>query len=289
MIAILDSLRPKQWLKNLILFAGLIFSKNFFHLPSLMKVVMAFIIFCGLSGAVYLINDLRDLAQDKAHPIKSKRPLPSGRLKISTAWITICCLIFFGLSSAFILDGLFGWMGLGYVVLMISYTLFIKHVVILDVLVIAFGFIIRAVAGALVIGVIISSWLLVCTVFLSLFLGLSKRRHELVLLGNEAENHRRILEEYSPYLLDQMVSITTASTVIAYTLYTTAPETVEKFGTRNLILTLPFVLYGIFRYLYLVHQKKLGGSPEMILFKDKPMIINIFLYILTIGLIIYLK
>jgi len=288
-VALIESLRPKQWLKNLVLFAGLVFSKNLFHFSLLIKVVFAFVIFCGLSGGVYLINDLYDLEQDKAHPLKSRRPIPSGRLPVRLAWITVFFLLSVGIASAFTINVLFGWLGIGYVLIMIAYTLFIKHVVILDVFVIAFGFIIRAMAGVIIIEAAISSWLLVCTVFLSLFLGLSKRRHELVLLGNEAENHRKILGDYSPYLLDQMVSITTASTVIAYTLYTISPETIEKFGTRNLIFTLPFVLYGIFRYLYLVHQKNLGGSPEQILLTDKSMIINIFLYIITVGLILYLK
>ncbi|MFH1941491.1 MAG: hypothetical protein ABIL68_05250 [bacterium] len=181
----------------------------------------------------------------------------------------------------------FGWIAAAYVVVMLSYTFFLKKVVILDVIVIASGFVLRAVAGAVVIDVSISSWLLVCTIFLALFLGLNKRRHELILLGEDATSHRHILKEYSPYLLDQMISVVTASTVMAYALYTTAAETVEKFGTRNLILTLPFVLYGIFRYLYLVHQKNMGGSPEQIFIKDGAMMLNIVLYLAVVGVILY--
>ena len=160
---------------------------------------------------------------------------------------------------------------------------------ILDVIIIAMGFVIRAAAGAMAIEVIISSWLLVCTTFLALFLGLSKRRHELVLLEEGAGSHRRILAEYSPALIDQMIAVVTASTVMAYALYTMSAETVAKFGTRNLIFTLPFVLYGIFRYLYLVHQKRLGGSPELILLKDVSMIVNVALWVIAAGLIIYLR
>lgn len=286
---LIESLRPKQWTKNLILFAGLVFSKSLFQVPLLLKATGGFALFCLLSGAEYLVNDLLDLEQDRAHPLKSKRPLASGRLPVSWAVGAVVVLMGVGLSSSFLLSREFGWIATTYVVLMLGYTLILKHVVILDVIIVAMGFVLRAVAGAAVIGVSISSWLLVCTTFLALFLGLGKRRHELVLLGENATNHRKILGEYSPYLLDQMVSVVTASTVMAYALYTTAAETVEKFGTRNLIFTLPFVLYGIFRYLYLVHKKSLGGSPEQILIKDRPMILNILLYLLTVAFILYGK
>ena len=171
--------------------------------------------------------------------------------------------------------------------MILAYSLFLKRVVILDVIIVALGFVLRAIAGAVVIRVSISSWLLVCAVFLALFLSLNKRRHELVFLGGDAKIHRKILDEYSSHLLDLMIVIVAACTVMAYALYTTASETVEKFGTRNLIFTLPFVLYGIFRYLYLVHQKNLGGSPELILLKDHPMQLNILLYSFVVGFILY--
>ncbi len=283
----IESLRPKQWTKNLILFAGLLFSKSFFQVPLLLRASVGFVLFCFLSGAEYLVNDLLDLEQDRAHPLKSKRALASGRLPVSWAVGAVIVLMGFGLFLSFLLSRPFGWIATVYVALMLGYTFIFKHVVILDVIVIALGFVLRAVAGAVVIEVSISSWLLVCTTFLALFLGLSKRRHELVLLGEEATNHRKILGEYSPYLLDQMVSVVTASTVMAYALYTTAADTVEKFGTRNLIFTLPFVLYGVFRYLYLVHQRSMGGSPEQVLIKDRAMILNLVLYIVTVGLILY--
>jgi 4-hydroxybenzoate polyprenyltransferase len=287
LLAFLESLRPRQWTKNLLLFAGLLFSQSIFEMDLFLKAVAGFMLFCVLSGSEYIINDLIDIDADREHPVKSKRPLASGRLPIPLALIGVFILIFGGLAAAFMLNVNFGWVALVYVILMLGYTLAFKRVVILDVIIIALGFVLRAVAGALVIDVTISSWLLVCTTFLALFLGLSKRRHELVLLGDDAANHRKILGEYSPYLLDQMIGVVTASTVMAYALYTTAAETVEKFGTRNLIFTLPFVLYGIFRYLYLVHQKQMGGSPEMILLKDRAMIINILLYIITAGYILY--
>lgn len=286
---LIESLRPKQWSKNLLLFAGLVFSKNLFQVSLLLKATMGFILFCLLSGAVYVLNDLLDLEQDKTHPLKSQRPLASGKLSVSWAVGVVVVLIGVGLSSSFLISSEFGWIAVAYIFLMLGYTFILKHIVILDIIVIAVGFVLRAVAGAAVIGVSISSWLLVCTTFLALFLGFSKRRHELILLGEDAKNHRRILSEYSPYLLDQMVSVVTASTVMAYALYTTATETVEKFGTRNLIFTLPFVLFGIFRYLYLIHQKNMGGSPELIIVRDKPMILNILLYLLTAGFIIYWK
>ena len=284
---LIESLRPKQWSKNLLLFAGLVFSKNLFQVSFLLKATVGFILFCLLSGAVYVLNDLLDLEQDKTHPVKSRRPLASGKLSVSLAVGVVVALMGVGLFSSFLISSEFGWIAVSYIFLMLGYAFILKHVVILDIIVIAIGFVLRAVAGAAVIGVSISSWLLVCTTFLALFLGFSKRRHELILLGEDAKNHRRILSEYSPYLLDQMVSVVTASTVMAYALYTTATETVEKFGTRNLIFTLPFVLFGIFRYLYLIHQKNMGGSPELIIVRDKPMILNILLYLLTAGFIIY--
>jgi 4-hydroxybenzoate polyprenyltransferase len=285
--SLIISLRPKQWSKNLLLFAGLVFSKNLFQVSFLLKATVGFILFCLLSGAVYVLNDLLDLEQDKTHPVKSRRPLASGKLSVSLAVGVVVALMGVGLFSSFLISSEFGWIAVSYIFLMLGYAFILKHVVILDIIVIAIGFVLRAVAGAAVIGVSISSWLLVCTTFLALFLGFSKRRHELILLGEDAKNHRRILSEYSPYLLDQMVSVVTASTVMAYALYTTATETVEKFGTRNLIFTLPFVLFGIFRYLYLIHQKNMGGSPELIIVRDKPMILNILLYLLTAGFIIY--
>lgn len=281
-------MRPKQWSKNLLLFAGIVFSQNFFHIHLLLKTLAAFLLFCFISGAIYLINDLADIEADKAHPLKSKRPLASGRLPVKAAVIVFAIIITITIPLSFILDLQFGLLVLAYFLLILAYSLVLKHVVILDVMIVTIGILLRAIAGAVVIHVMISSWLLICTTFLALFLTLSKRRHELVLLGNNSGNHRKSLIEYNPYLLDQMIAVVTASAVISYALYTTSQETVSKFGTRNLIFTLPFVIYGILRYLYLVHQKNMGGSPELIFIQDRSMIINIFLYSVVIILVLYI-
>jgi 4-hydroxybenzoate polyprenyltransferase len=285
---LLQSMRPKQWTKNLILFAALIFSQQFLHPLSLFKTIAAFFIFCIISGCVYIINDLFDLKQDKIHPIKCKRPLASGALTPSFAILSTVFLLLLSVVSAFLATNLmFIFILLLYFLLQIAYSTFLKHVVILDVFSIAAGFVLRAVAGAEVIAVPFSTWLLFCTILLSLFLALSKRRHELILLEDDAIHHRKILFEYSPYLLDQMISVVTASTVITYTLYTVADDTVSKFGTDRLKYTIPFVLYGIFRYLYLIHQKNEGGSPEKVMLNDLPLLTCIMLYGIAVGLILY--
>jgi len=219
-----------------------------------------------LSGSVYILNDLVDLKQDRVHPLKSKRPLASGLLKPSSAVIAfIILLILSTLVSFSYLNLLFIIVAGAYFLLQVAYSLKLKHIVIIDVFSIAAGFLLRVIAGAEAIEVTFSTWLFFCTILLALFLALSKRRHEILLLDDNAINHRRILFEYSANLLDQMISIVTTTTLIAYILYTVNPETVNKFGTDNLKYTVPFVLYGIFRYLYLMHQKNEGGSPEKVL------------------------
>ena len=280
-------MRPRQWTKNLLVFAALIFSQNLFNTPMLRDSTIAFVIFCFLSGSVYTLNDLLDIKQDRLHPKKSKRPLASGKLKPATAIMAGLLLIILSLVNAFWLNTNFGLIALSYFILQIAYSTILKHVVILDVLAVSIGFVLRAIAGAEVIDVPISSWLLVCTILLALFLSLGKRRHEILLLEENAVNHRKILYEYSPGLLDQMISVVTASTVVAYALYTMSTETITKFQTDNLKYTIPFVLYGIFRYLYLIHQKSGGGSPEKILLNDKPLLINIILYLTTVWLFTY--
>jgi 4-hydroxybenzoate polyprenyltransferase len=284
---IFKTMRPRQWTKNLLLFAALIFSRNLGNLPMLSDTTIAFIIFCLLSGSVYTLNDLLDLKQDRTHPKKSQRPLASGKLQPPIAIVSGVILVVLSLANAFWLNTNFGFIALAYFVLQIAYSTALKHVVILDVLAVSIGFVLRAIAGAEVINVPISSWLLVCTILLALFLSLGKRRHEIILLEDNAANHRKILFEYSPALLDQMISVVTASTVVAYALYTMSAETINKFQTDNLKYTIPFVLYGIFRYLYLIHQKSEGGSPEKILLNDKPLLINIILYLLTVWFFTY--
>jgi len=287
LVELFKSIRPQQWLKNLFIFAPLIFSENIFNRSMFLQSLLAFAVFCLLSGALYILNDLKDLEEDRIHPIKSKRPLAAGELKKRQAITAFVILSFISLLFASLVNEEFLWVCLVYYVLQIAYSFALKHVVILDVFIVASGFFLRVIAGAVAIQVQISPWLLICTTLLALFLALSKRRHEILLLDEEAINHRPILKEYSAYLLDQMISVVTASTVIAYCLYTISGETIEKFGTNKLILTVPFVLYGIFRYLYLIHQKAEGGTPETLILKDRPLLLDIILWIVSAALIIY--
>jgi 4-hydroxybenzoate polyprenyltransferase len=284
---LLKSLRPAQWTKNLLVFAGLIFGRKLFMPSAIAAAVMAFAIFCCLSGAVYLINDVLDRGNDRRHPLKAKRPIASGAVSVKAAVATAVALAAGGLAAAFGLNARFGMTAAAYTALLVLYSGSLKHVVILDVLTIAIGFVLRAVAGATAVDVQISHWLLVCTILLALFIALAKRRHELTLLAADASGHRPILGEYSPQLLDQMIGVVTASTLIAYVFYTISPETEQKFGTPLLGLTIPFPLYGIFRYLYLVHQRAGGGSPADLLLTDRPLLACVALWALMVALIIY--
>ena len=286
-IYIWESLRPKQWTKNFFIFAGIFFSMNIFNFHMVLKTTFAFLIFCLLSGSGYMLNDLTDLEQDRRHPVKSQRPLASGKLKASHSFIALMIFIPFSLAMSYYLSASFFLIALIYLILQLAYSFSLRNIVILDIFAIAFGFVLRVVAGAVVINVEISSWLLICTILLSLFLGLSKRRHELIMLGEKAIAHRKVLKEYSSSLLDQMISVVTGSTIIAYALYTISEETIKRFGTRNLIFTIPFVLYGIFRYLYLMYQRREVGNPEDILVTDKPLLIDIFLWVITVAIILY--
>ena len=288
-VEILKSLRPKQWIKNFFVFGPLLFSQNLLNLPLLLKTGGAFAAFCLASSSHYIFNDLRDLEDDRRHPVKSQRPLASGRLAKGPAVAALILIGAAGLALSAAINVPFLMMVAGYLVLQTVYSMWLKHVVIIDVFVIAAGFLMRVVAGGLAIRVQISSWLLICTILLSLFLAMGKRRHELVLLDEDATTHRPILKEYNTYLLDQMISVVTASTLVAYCLYTISDDTVAKFGTRNLIFTVPFVLYGIFRYLYLIHQKAEGGTPEALIVQDKPLLVDIFLWIAAAALILKLK
>jgi 4-hydroxybenzoate polyprenyltransferase len=280
------SLRPEQWTKNLIVFAALIFGQRLFDTAAAGRSVAAFFVFCALSGVVYLLNDVSDREADRQHPLKRHRPIAAGDVSPSSALIVAAVIAVGALGAAFWLSAAFGWIAVAYLALFVAYTRVLKHVVILDVLTIAIGFVIRAAAGAAAIAVPMSQWLLVCTILLALFLGLSKRRHELTLLAESASGHRKILEEYNPYLLDQMIGVVTASTLVAYIIYCTSPETTDKFGTANLVLTTPFPIYGIFRYLYLVHQRG-AGSPSEVLLTDRPLVACIALWGLAVIAIIY--
>ena len=280
------ALRPQQWIKNLFIFAPLIFSQNIFNRALVVTSILAFVAFCLVSSAHYLFNDLRDLEEDRLHPVKSKRPLAAGRLKKGTAVAAMVVLGPAGLLLAAAINLNFFLITVAYLVLQVAYSLWLKHIVILDVFVVAAGFLIRVVAGGLAIRVFLSSWLLICTTLLALFLAMGKRRHELVILEQNATSHRPILREYNIYLLDQMISVVTASTLVAYCLYTISDETVTKFGSRNLIFTVPFVLYGIFRYLYLIHQKSEGGTPETLILKDRPLLVDLFLWVAAAAVIL---
>ena len=281
------SLRPDQWTKNLIVFAALIFAVKLLDPAALANASAAFLIFCALSGAVYLINDVSDRDADRQHPLKCMRPVAAGEISPGLALGFAVVLSAAAVTGSFALNRSFGMAAVAYLALQVLYTRSLKHVVVLDVMAIAIGFVLRAVAGGLVINVHISNWLLVCTMLGALFLGLAKRRHEITLLAAGAKGHRRILEEYDPYLLDQMIGVVAASTMVAYIIYCASPETHAYFGTEWLVLTTPFPIYGLFRYLYLVHRKEGGGSPSDMLLKDRPLLACVALWGIVVVMIIY--
>jgi 4-hydroxybenzoate polyprenyltransferase len=285
-VAVVVSLRPRQWSKNLFVFAGLVFGQQLFT-PAAVVAGCAFVIFCALSGAIYLFNDVADRERDRRHPKKRERPVAAGRLSPGAAVAVGVVLIVAGLAASVAINRGFALSALAYVALLTAYSAWLKHIVIVDVLVVAVGFTLRAVAGALAITVAISGWLLICTILIALFLALGKRRHEYIALAGAAEQHRPILREYSEALLDQMIAVVTASTVTAYALYTMSPETVAKFHTHLLPATLPLVLYGIFRYLYLLYRRQLGGNPSELFLHDRALMVNVALWVASILLIIY--
>jgi 4-hydroxybenzoate polyprenyltransferase len=285
---ILLSLRPRQWTKNLLLFPALVFSKNLFRPESLGTALSAFLIFCLLSGSVYLFNDLIDRKEDRRHPEKAKRPIAAGTLPVGFARGAMILIASVSLGSSLFINFNFAGVVSAYFLLQIIYSLWLKQIVLLDIFAIASGFFLRVFAGAEAICVPISSWLLLCAIFLSLFLALGKRRSELVLSGKGGGGARPALTRYNLAFVDQMVSVATTGTVLSYSLYTLSPETVEKFQSNKLWLTIPIVLFGIFRYLFLVYQKGEGGSPENILLADTPLISGILLYLLVVVYIVYL-
>jgi 4-hydroxybenzoate polyprenyltransferase len=286
-LSVLLSTRPAQWTKNLLVFAGVLFGRRLLDAHAVAEAIAAFVIFCALSGSVYLLNDIADRDADRQHPLKRLRPIASGAVSLPLAMGTAAILGAVSLASAFRLSAAFGTVAAVYLVLQTAYSHVLKNIVIVDVLTIAIGFVLRAVAGAVAVNVEISRWLFVCTILLALFIALAKRRHEIVLLAGDAVSHRPILGEYSAYLLDQMIAVVTASTLISYVFYTISPETAEKFGTEWLGLTIPFPLYGIFRYLYLVHQREGGGSPADLLLTDRPLLACVALWAAAVAVIIY--
>ncbi len=286
-LALLELTRPRQWPKNLVVFAALLFSGHFVDAREVLLAGQAFFSFVLLSSSVYSFNDARDAENDRHHPLKRLRPVASGRVSAAAATLFSLLLGLAGLVLAGLLGPFMLLLGLTYLASSSAYSLWLKHVVILDVFFLALGFVLRAVAGGMAIRVPVSEWLLVCTTLLALFLGLAKRRQELGLLKQGARSHRRSLEEYSQALLDEMMSVVTSATVVAYSIYTFDAHPYH--GMHLMMLTIPFVLYGIFRYLYLVHQKGLGGSPEAVLLTDRAMLVDVLLWALCSGAILALE
>ncbi len=281
-------IRPKHWIKNLLVFAALIFSKHLLNGASFIRVGIIFFAFCAISSACYILNDFLDLKEDQQHPSKRFRPLASETVSKPMAVIfaifllTSACFLAFSLGK----NALFVLLGYGIVQLVYSFGL--KHVVILDVMLLAIGFVFRAIAGGVVIDVNISNWLLLCTFLLALFLGLCKRRQELVILKQDAFAHRPVLSEYSETFIDSLISVITGATVVTYALYTVSNDVQIRFGTDRLIFTVPFVIYGIFRYLYLVHQKEIGDNPTQVLYCDFALQLDISLWLVVCLILIYL-
>ena len=284
---LLISLRPDQWTKNLIVFAGLVFGDQLLEPDAVARAGGAFVIFCALSSAMYLVNDVGDRARDRLHPSKSGRPIAAGRVSSSSALGTAGLLIAGGVASAYLLEPRLALLSSLFVGILILYSRILRQVVILDVLAIAIGFVLRAVAGAVVIGVPISQWLLVCTLLLAMFLGFTKRRQEVGALGADAGRHRHTLDRYTVQLLDQLVTVLAAATLGSYSVYTTGADTVEAFGTELLTLTIPFPIYGVLRYLMLVHGRTTSTGPADVLLRDRPLAVCLALWALSVVIIIY--
>ncbi|MDZ7345446.1 MAG: decaprenyl-phosphate phosphoribosyltransferase [candidate division KSB1 bacterium] len=280
------AMRPRQWSKNILLFAGLLFARDIFTYKTF-RSLSAFAIFCLISSAVYLINDVLDRHQDALHPSKRMRPIASGRLSPNIALFSAFFFMLVCLPTAFRLDFRFGLAASAYVIMSIFYSLGLKNVIILDVMIIAVGFVLRAIAGTWVIHEPVSSWLIICTSFLALFIALGKRRAEFIALGSEGGSIRTTLRLYDEPFLDKMITISTAACLMSYALYTLDNETIIKFGTRNLVLTLPLVIYGLFRYLYLIYNENRGEAPEQALLKDVPLMLCVGLYVAAVIMILY--
>lgn len=280
-------LRIKQWIKNLFVFAPLVFSLNLFSLSNVLLTLAAFFSFSLVASSIYVVNDIVDRERDSRHPVKKNRPLPAGMISVNTAWVigTVCLIS--GIALALLVNPVvFGIIG-GYAVLNLFYSYWGKHIIILDIMIIAVGFVLRVLAGAFAIGVTASSWMMVATFFLALLLAIAKRYHEKEFLQVESVNHRQVLYEYSEPLLKQLLAITSAMTLVAYALYTMDRDVILVFGTDHLVFSLPFVVFGVFRYLYLVLNKEEGGDPTELVVKDKPMLITLFLWLVTVIAIIY--
>lgn len=285
---LLKTVRPKQWIKNLFVFAALVFDEKLFQPGPLARTVAGFFLFCLLSSVVYIVNDLVDIEKDRQHPVKCRRPLASGRLSPSVAVAAAAGIVAVGLPLSFWLDVRFGVVALLYVLLMMAYSFRLKNIVIIDVMAIAGGFVLRVIAGASLVQVErFSPWLYVCTTLLALFLAVGKRRHELFLLEDNAGSHRAILAEYNMPLVNELTSILVSTTIIAYSLYSFSAPNLP--ANHAMMLTIPFVLYCLFRYLQLLHVKNEGGAPEDIVVQDRPLMAAFVLWALGVVLILYLS
>lgn len=283
---LLKTMRPKQWAKNIFVFAPLVFDVKLTNLHYLSQVIAGFVLLCLVSGAVYIINDLVDIEKDRQHPRKRLRPLPSGQLGIVQAIIAATCILLVSLPAGFLLHPVFGAVLTAYLLIQIAYSFWLKNIVIIDVLIIAAGFLLRVAAGVpLVEAERFSPWLYLSMMLLALLIGFGKRRHELVLLKENANAHRHSLQEYNLILLDHTITIVTASTLLTYALYTFSAPNLPS--NHSMMLTIPFVLYGIFRYLYLIHVKGMGGAPEEIIFSDRPLMLTILLWGLSVIIVMY--
>jgi len=283
---LLRTLRPRQWIKNGVVFIPLVFDQKLTNWALLGRTILAFVLFCMVSSTVYIINDLVDVEKDKLHPRKRRRALPSGQLQPWFAVLAAVGILAVCLPLSFWLDPFFGLIVVTYLLLMVAYSFVLKNVVIIDVMVVAAGFVLRVAAGALVAEAErFSPWLYVCTIFLALFLAIGKRRHELNLLSAEANNHRRILNEYTVEFLDEMSHLVTTGAVISYSLYTFSAVNLPS--NHAMMLTIPFAIYCVFRYQYLIHVKGEGGAPEMLLYTDLPLLLDIVFWGIAVILIMY--
>ncbi len=286
--ALLKTMRPKQWVKNVVVFAPLVFDVKLTQPRYLIPTVAGFILLCLISGAVYLINDVADVENDRRHPVKRRRPLASGELSVRLAVTVAVLIIVLALPAGFLLHPLFGALLSAYFLIHLAYSFWLKHIAIIDVMLIAAGFLLRVAAGVpLVEAERFSPWLYICMMLLALLIGFGKRRHELVLLEDNANMHRRSLGDYNLAFLDQVIGIVTASTIVSYAFYTFSAPNLP--ANHTMMLSIPFVLYGIFRYLFLVHVKGLGGAPEEIALSDRPLQIAVLLWGLCVVLVLYLR
>jgi 4-hydroxybenzoate polyprenyltransferase len=280
-------MRPRQWLKNLLVYAPLFFDSKALELESLLRTTAAFLLLCLMSGAIYIMNDLVDMDNDRQHPTKRNRPLAAGELSPSLARAVAVIFVLTSLLAGFYLSIGFGFVLLAYFLVQVAYSFYLKNIVLLDALTVSAGFILRVAAGVAVIQVErFSPWLYVCTGFLALFIALGKRRQELILLGQEAGNHRVILNEYTVDLIDRLIAIVTTSAIVAYSLYTFLAEGLPE--NNLMMLTIPFVLYAVFRYLYLIHVRHEGGAPEEIFLRDRPMQASMVLWAVTVFVVLYI-